>query len=362
MAEQPLTKDAVYIAVPTVRVDGQANDKVSSQLLSMEMREREAGMSSIELRFSNFGSFPGGLAGNVFEDGTVLKLGAALQVYAGDSSAPTEIFRGKIIALEAVYPKGGPPELVVISEDALQAARMKRRSKTWESATLAQIVQQVASSAGLTPVSGGLDGDIGTQEQFDESDLHFLRRLLARYDADLQVVGGELHASPRAQAQRNAIELEINSQLKEVRITADLAQQVTGVIVTGWDFKQGQAISATSGTSSIGPGSGKTGKQWMQQTLADRSHHIGRFATLNTGEAQSLADAEYAQRARQFVVAHGVTEGNPNLRVGSHLKLTGLGPRFSNTYYTTGALHRFDTTSGYETEFTAECAYLGDAA
>lgn len=360
MAEQPITQSAVYSAIPTLRVDGQANDRVSAQLLSMQMREQEAGMSSLELCFSNFGSYSGGVGGNVFEDGQVLKLGAELQVYAGDAAAPTEIFRGKISALEGRYPRNGPPELVVLAEDQFQSARMKRRSKTWESTTLAAIVREVATGLGLTPRPDGLDDNIGTQLQFNESDLHFLRRLFARYDADMQVVGDELHATPRALAQRNEIELAWNSQLREVRVIADISQQSSKVSLTGWDFNQGQIISVTSQAGGSGPGAGKTGKVWLAQAFAERAEHIARSAVLDTADAQALADADFHQRAREFVVAHGVSEGNPNLRVGSHLKLTGLGPRFSNTYYTTLAIHRFDTTNGYETEFAAECAFLGE--
>ncbi len=359
MPEQPLSPNALYCAVPTVQVDGQANDKVTAQLLSMEMREDEGGMSALELRFSNFGSFAGGLGDLVFEDGAVLKLGAALQVYGGEVGSPTEIFRGKITALEARFASNEPPDLVVLAEDSLQGARMKRRTKNWDNVTLADIVRQVAGNLGLTPVVDGLDANVGTQQQFNESDLNFRRRLLARYDADLQVVGSELHAAPRGRAQRNTLELDMNSQLREVRVTADLASQVTQVTATGWDPKQGQTISATSQTTTLGPGSGKTGKDWLQQALAARSEHLGQFAALDQGEAQALVDSEFAQRSRQFLVAHGVAEGNPNLRVGSYLKLNGLGPRFSNTYYTTRTVHHYDTVIGYETRFTAECAYLG---
>jgi phage protein D len=362
MPEQPLTPNAVYSAVPTIQVDGQANDKVTGQLLSLEMREQEGGMSAIEMRFGNYGTFSAGKGDLVFEDGAVLKLGATVQVYAGDVSSPTEIFRGKITALEGRFPAGGPPDLVVLAEDALQGARMRRRTKNWDSATLGQIATQVASNLGLTPVLDGLDSSIGTQQQFNESDLHFLRRLLARYNADVQIVGAELHASPRAQAQRNSIEIDLNSQLKEVRVVADLAHQVTQVTATGWDYNQGQAISVTSQTTSLGPGSGQGGKDWLGQALAARSEQAGQFATLNSQEAQALVDAEFAQRNRAFVVAHGVSEGNPNLRVGSYLKLNGLGPRFSNTYYTTATVHHFDTGGGYETRFRAECAYLGGGA
>jgi uncharacterized protein len=359
MPETPVTTSAVYSAIPTVQVDGNLNDKVTAQLLGMKMCEHEGGMSSLELRFSNFGSFAGGLADQVFEDGTILKLGAALTVYAGLVTSPTEIFRGKITALEAFFPSSGPPELVALAEDALQAARMKRRTKNWDDASLADILQEIAGGLGLTPVTSGLDATIGSEQQLNESDLHFLRRLLARYDADLQVVGTELHATPRSQAQRNAIQLDMNSQLHEVRIVADLAHQVTQVTATGWDYNQGQTISATSQTTSLGPGSGQTGASWLQQALSSRSEQLAQYATMDQSDAQALVDAEFAQRSRQFVVARGVAEGNPALRVGSYLTLTGLGPRFSNTYYTTATVHRFDTEKGYATEFTAECAYLG---
>jgi phage protein D len=361
MPEQPLTQNAVYTAIPTVQIDGQANDRVTAQLLSIEMREHEGGMSALEMRLSNFGSFSSGVGDQVFEDGAVLKLGAAVLIYGGDASSPTEIFRGKITGLEGRYPAGGPPDLVVLAEDALQSARMQRRTKNWDSATLTQIAQQVATNLGLTPVIDGLDANIGTQQQFNESDLHFLRRLLARYDADVQIVGSELHASPRSNAQRNSIEINLTGQLKEVRVLADLSQQVNQVTATGWDYSQGQTISVTSQTTAFGPGSGKTGSDWMQQALTSRSEHLGQFSTLNASEAQALVDAEFAQRCRTFVVAHGVSEGNPNLRVGTYLKLNGLGPRFSNTYYTTSTVHHFDTEKGYETRFCAECAYLGGA-
>ena len=359
MSETPVSQDAVYSAIPTIQVDGQANDSVTSQLVSMEMREQEAGMSALELRFNNFGTESNGTGNFTFEDGQVLKLGAAVVVYAGVVSSPTEIFRGKITAIEARFPAGDPPQLVVLCEDALQAARMKRSTKNWNATTVSAIARQVAANLSLTPVLNGVDANIGDQQQFNESDLHFLRRLLARYDADVQVVGTELHVAPRSQIQRNTLEINLNSQLKEVRLVADLAQQVTQVTATGWDYGQGQTISVTSQSGSLGPGAGTSGKDWLQNTLGARSEQVARLTSLNSQDAQSVVDAEFAQRVRTFVIAHGVSEGNPNLRVGTNLTLGGLGGRFSNTYYVTSTVHHFDTQNGYQTRFRAECAYLG---
>jgi phage protein D len=362
MAEQILSPEAVYSATPTLRVNGQADANLTTQLLSMEMREQEGGMSSMELRFSNFGTYAGGVAGYVFEDGATLKLGAALEVYAGDVASPTEIFRGKITGLEGRFSSDGPPELMVLAEDALQAARMQRRTKTWDRATLASIISEIANRAGLKPVISNLNADIGDQQQLNESDLHFLRRLLARYDCDLQVSGTELHASSRSDAQRNAIEVILYRQLRKVSVLADLAHQATEVTATGWDCEAGQTYSVASNVMSLGPGSGRTGKQWLALALTQRSEHAARLSALNAAEAQAIVDAEYAQRARRFLVAHGTAEGNPSLRVGTWITLTGLGARFSNTYYATAATHRFDQENGYETDFIAECAYLAEAA
>jgi len=362
MPEQALTQDAVYCAIPTIKVDGQFSDVIADQFFAMEMHEREGGMSSLELHLSNQASNTGGTAGPAFENGKILKLGTALIVYAGDVKSPTEIFRGKVTALEGRYPNSGPPELVVLSEDPLQGARMHRQTKTWDVSSLGDIVTQIANQLGLTPQVNGLGVSIGTEQQLNETDLGFLRRLLARFDADAQVVGNELHASPRSQVQRPSLELIMNKQLHEVRVIADLAHQVSQVTVTGWDYQQGQTISATSQSTSFGQGSGQTGKDWLMQALSARSEQMGQFSSLNQSEAQALADAEFIQRTRRFVVAHGTAEGNPGLRVGTWLTLKGLGPRFSNSYYVTSAIHRFDIHRAYETEFTAESAYLGNAS
>ena len=74
----------------------------------------------------------------------------------------------------------------------------------------------------LTPVITGLTESFPALVQLNESDLAFLRRLLARHDADLQVVGEELHVSARKDVARGAIDLVLHEQLQRVRVLADL--------------------------------------------------------------------------------------------------------------------------------------------
>ena len=361
MPEAPLSELAVYAARPTVRIDSTENPKLSELVLAMEMTEREGGLSSLELRVSNIASDPEGGADLAFEDEKLLRLGANIAIYSGDENGPAEIFQGTITALEGDFREDAPPELVVLAEDKAQQARMSRRTRLHENVSIADMSRDIADQLALTPVITGFSEQIGTQMQLDESDLAFLRRLLARYDGDVQVVGTALHVSPRKDVRRGSIELEMHKQLRSARVLADLAHQVTGVTVTGWDVSQGQRITESSIGASPGPGSGRTGAGLLSDAIGERSEHIGHLAVSTREEARALADAAFDLRARRFVRVDGKAEGNSKLRVGAHVTLKGMSKRFDNTYYVVHACHRWDLMHGYETDFTAECAYLGEA-
>jgi phage protein D len=360
-AERELSAQEIYSARPTVRVDTQEYPKVTELLVSVEMTEQEGGMSSLELRVSNVASDPQGGADLAFEEDDILRLGATIAVYGGDETAPQEIFQGTITGLEAEFSADGPPELVVLAEDVFQQARMARRTATHENVSVADLAGTLAQRLGLTPVITGFTENIGTQVQLNESDLAFLRRILICNDGDMQVVGNELHVSPRSDVQRGTQTLELHSQLIRARATADLAYQATEVTVSGWDFLQGRRVTYSSGGVHFGPGNGRTGAQVLRDAIAERSHHIGHLAITTEEEARALADAACDRRARQFVCVEGTAQGNPALRVGTCVALSGMGPRFDNTYYVVRACHHWDMERGYETDFEAECAFWGGA-
>jgi phage protein D len=357
--EQSLSPLALYNARPTVRINGAEKERVTGLLTAIEMTEHEDGLSTLELRMNNIASDASGQSDYAFEDEASLTLGDTVTIYCGDDRAPTEIFRGTISALEADFSEDGSPSLTALAEDTLQKARLKRRTRTYDNQTLADIARSIANDLGLTPQISGFTDTIGTQVQLNESDLAFLRRLLVRYDGDLQVVGGELHVSPRQDVRRGVVELALHSQLRRVTMLADLAHQVNEVTVTGWDPSRGQRINSRSTGFQQGPGSGRWAGDLLSNALGRRTHQIAHLAVITDDEAQALADATFDERQRRFVTAKGTAEGNPTIRAGTHVKLTGLSARFNNTYYVTRCCHRYDLERGYETDFSAESAFLG---
>lgn len=359
--ETPLTQSVIYQARPVVEVEGERNPMVQQLLQGLELRESEGGLSALEMRFVNAALTEREGVEYAFEysDLDLLSLGKSVRILAGDESDPMEIFRGRISGLEFVLREGGGPELVVLAEDSLQKLRMARRTKVYPSSSVADVVRRVAADAGLVPVVSGLFDTLDPIAQLNESDLAFLRRLLSRYDADLQVVAGELQVTPRSEVRRGTLTLELHSQLRSVRMLADLADQTCGVTFSGWDVSQGEQITARSSSTNLGPGQGRSAEQFLRNHFETRIEHLGGVAAENDREARALADAAYLRRARRFVRVEGETEGTPALRVGTHLTITGVGPRFENTYYVTLVRHRFDLQSGYRAEFEAEGAYFG---
>ena len=362
MSVTALNRRPIYNPRPVVEIDGQHFDKVDELLLAMAMREQEGGLSALELRLSNIASDADGGAGFAFEDERDLRLGSTITVSAGDTSEPQEIFRGVITGLEAEFPESNPPELLLLAEDRLQHARMTCRTQTYRDMSVADIASEIAQRLSLQAAVSGLTSSNGTWVQLNESDLAFLRRLLRRFDADLQIVEDRLEVSPVSEIQRQVIEMELFRDLRSVRFVADLSHQVTAVTSAGWNPVTGQAVSGRSSGVNFGPGRGRRGASLLQDAIGERVEHVGQIPVTTDEEAQALADTVFDQRARSFVCAEGSAAGHPSIRVGSHLQLRGVSPRFENTYYVVSTHHRYDVMQGYMTDFKAESSALGAAS
>ncbi len=352
----------VYNPRPLVEVDGQRFERIDELLLAMDMREREGGLSALELRLSNIASHLDGSAGYAFEDENEIRLGSSITVFAGDVSDSRELFRGLVTGLEAEFPGSAPPELLVLAEDGLQQARMARRTKTYRDMSVADIAREIAQRLGLQAEVTGLASPSSTWVQLNESDLAFLRRLVRGVDADVQVVEDRLEVAPVSEIQRQVIEMAMFHDLRSVRFIADLAHQVSEVTCSGWNPTTGMAVSGRSSGRSLGPGRGRRGFDLLRDAVGERSEHVGHIPVTSDDEAQALADTVFDQRARGFVRAEGTATGHPSIRVGSHLQLRGVSSRFENTYYVVSTHHRYAVQDGYLTDFTAESSALGEAS
>lgn len=361
-----MPEDRLYGAIvidtrPAVEVGGELHDMIPELLVSLEVCEQEGGLSQLEVVLDNTADHDGAGLEFAFEftETNLFALGETIRVLTGDASAPTEIFSGVISAVTFEYEEGDQPRLRVIAEDALMPWRMIRRTRTYDAAPLRDILDELARQSSLIPVITGLNDEVDAQQQLNETDLAFLRRLCERYDTDMQVVSDELHISPRAAVDRGEVTLEMGSQLRTIRVTADLAHQRAQTEAFGFDLVSGSVEEVASSVDQLGPGQGVTGSDEVERVFPGLRDRLGLIDFETATEAQTIVDCAQRRRARRFVIAEGQATGNAAIRVGTVLKLDGLGPRFSNDYTTVRARHHFSRTTGYLTDFTAECAFMG---
>ncbi|MGF6743916.1 phage late control D family protein [Paraburkholderia atlantica] len=350
-------------AAPTVRIAGQSLPLLTHSIHSMRVTEQIGGLSNLELSLYDNLSYGDGTAGWGATATSPVQLGASIKIYCGETSTPQEVFDGVITAIEGEYADGRPPLFTVLAEDRLWGARRKRRSRVFENQSPADLVRAIASDHGLTPqVRDGLDAPQSDWMQMNESDLAFLRRILARFDCDLQAVDDKLQAGRRAADARTSVVLRNGAELVRGRIIADLAEQATSVRVGGFDGAAGEAVDAVATSGELGPGAGTDGPSALRRRIGEVAENSGDADALSCAEGDAVARALYGQRARRFVRIDGCAQGDPQIRVGSRLTIKDVNPFFENDYSVTRAVHRFDIANGYLTDFLAECAFLGDGA
>ena len=344
-------------ARPAIEIDGQADDALTGGLLGLEVVETVSGLYRCEALFGNWGA-PNGAADFLYFDRRVLEFGKPLKVKIGADA----IFEGRIHALEARFPEGGPPQIAVLAEDRLQDLRMTRRTRSFADVSDSAVMQQVASAHSLTPdinVSGGATHKVLTQ--VNQSDLAFLRERARAIDAELWLEGTTLKVAKHASRDAGVVELAMGGKLREFSVIADLAGQRTSVVAGGWDVAGKSALSHDAGESAISAevGSDESGVSILSAKIGTRKETLAHGVPHTSQETQAQAEALMRAIARRFVVGRGVAQTSSTLRVGAKVDVQGAGPLFSGKYYVCEVRHRFDGQRGMRTEFRCERPGIG---
>lgn len=348
--------DALQASRPKIEVAGTESSSLTGGLLRMRVRENVHGLSNCELEFGNWG--PNGDSSDfLFFDKKLLDFGKEINITLADKS----LFKGKVTGIEARFPQGNSPSIVVLAEDRFQDLRMTRRTRTFSDVTDSDVFSQIASDHGLTPSVSVIGGSHKVLAQLNQSDLAFMRERVRALDAELWMVDSTLSVKPRADRGGTPVTLTYGKELREFRVLADLALQATSLEVSGWDVSGKSALKEKADDSVVSGelAGGDSGPSLLSSAFGDRKDSVANSVPQTSDEARARAEALLKRRARRFVVGHGTAETRPELKVGATVKLAGLGPLFQGDFYVSETNHMFDGAQGMRTEFEVERAGLG---
>lgn len=348
---------------PKFFIGGRERIELARDISSLDIEETSFGLKRLRLTLDAIGPQRGARDEQLlYLDGDIIDFGVELTVSMGPASSALTVFGGLVSAIELSMEQGRAPQVKVFAEDKLMDLRMTRRFKTYENVSDADLVQQIAGQHGMAAQADASGPTYKIVQQWNQSDLAFLRDRARRLAADVWVEDGKLHMATRDQRNGNAITLIQGNDLEAVQLRADLAHQRSSVWFSGFDEMDKDSIDEEAGASLVAAeaSAGRNGPDILSQAFGERASHRVRDVPLADDQAKAWARADLLRRGRQFVTVRGITLGTAAMTVGSLLRLERVGPVFEGDgYYVTRVAHTFDTESGFRTFFDAERAWIG---
>ncbi len=287
---------------------------------------------------------------------------------------------GNFTTMEPNFTSGGPPTLNVRGLNVLYRLRGTQYVNVFENKKDSEIAKEIATLTdketgkkrfplpieidpnALSPNNEKKITYVAQQNQYDIDFLLARARqrgyVIFIQEADPKVRGSKqrLYFGPsqggRIPGLRDVtFELEWGKSLIDFKPTLTTANQVRSVTVKGWNQRTSQPIKE-------------------KVTLADRSIKLNRDLDellekcdprdeVVTGEsvftrlqARERAKAILTERQKEMVKASATTVGLPDLRAGQRIQISGVGSRFSGTYFITDTTHTIGD-GGYTTKFSA---------
>jgi phage protein D len=294
----------------------------------------------------------------------LLKLGTRIWIRMGygDRSGQSFLLSGYITNVGTSFSEGSSPDLEVSGQDALYRLTLGTSEHRLEKKSVQDAVAKVAADNGFSLRLKGSPPSEVTLDSNHQSDMDFLRKLAANFStrekkweffsrADASV--DTLHFRPRTMDSEPVGTLKWGADLLSFRPEANLGNQVSRLVVEGWDEVAKKEIVGEARAHGDAIGKAKTAGQIQQSFLSREVVRKLRLPVKSKKEADERAEAELANMIADHLKGDGETFGFPELLPDTRVKLDGLGAKFSRTFYVTKTVHSFNS-SGYRTRFSIE--------
>jgi phage protein D len=296
-----------------------------------------------------------------------LKLGYGSELFT--------IVKGTPTTLEPAFPSGAAPTLTVRALNVLFKLRTRQYRTHWTSKKISEVAEDIGRRQ--TGGSRRFPIDIRTSStaKQNEPQLDYVAQE-NQYDIDFLLLearkigytvyvdressqrgrGKEfLYFGPSNERQqgRPDVQYELKWGISLIDFTPKLstAQQVKSVEVRSWNRQTNEAIRKKAELKDAGVNQDLL--YLLDQDGCEPREEVVTNEPMHTPEqAKRRAVAILSERVKQLVEATGTTVGLPNLRAGQRIRITGVGARFSGTYFVVKTTHTIND-SGYITKFTA---------
>jgi phage protein D len=297
-----------------------------------------------------------------------------VELYIGYLNKLQLMMKGSFTRLDPNFVSGGGPTLNVSALNLLHRFRDKQHTKVFTNKRDSEIAEDFKISDPQTGKKLAVKADSNAKKveqqipyiaQNNMYDIDFLlwrarKRgyVVVLQEAETDTTGKlkherQIYFGPSEQAGlRDAtVELGWGKSLMEFKPSLTTANQVKAVTVRGWNRATKKPISerVTVDDPEIKQ---NTDLHRLLKKGVPREEEVVNEPVFSPGEARQRALSILKDRLRDMVTASATCVGLPDLRAGREVEITGIGARFSGTYFITDTTHTLGV-NGYITRFNA---------
>ncbi len=347
--------NATVLPIIKVKVSGtDLTVEAANDLLDVEVNQSVVQPSMFILRFQDR-KFS-------WSNSDTFAVGKAVTISVGESSESlANIMTGEITGIELQSHGNEAPIFTVRGYDKLYRLHMGRKTRTFLNQKNSDLVATISGEAslGASATDSGLVYPYILQN--NETNLEFLRRRVAKDGMELFVDNGKLTTKKVPAASNPVATLKQHESLLDYTIRLSSANQVSSVVVKGWNVKEKAPIVGTSAsaTNSLSPSItySKSGKQ-VGALLNSAAKMSGVFSPVeNQTEAEKQAKAIFDDITGRYIQIEGTCYGLAAIKAGTWLEVkpssvdsTEAASNFSGKYYINSCTHTY-SRKGYYTSF-----------
>lgn len=311
----------------------------------------------------------------------LLRIGQEVEIEAraaaDERRAASKVFTGHITAIEGQYCEDDVPTLIVRCYDRSHLLHRGTRVRAFRQSTDSDIASRIARERGLQAEVDSTSHVHVQIFQDNQTDYEFVAERARAVGHVFFVEGRKLIFKRPANISRPTVDLDYGTSLLEFRPRVTVASQVKEISVRGWDPQTKRELVGQASSADFQPA--RTGWSGRGASMAERAFGAGDTGQVTVTDLPITSQAEGDVLARSLlselwandIQAEGRAVGEPKIRPGARINVTGLGQRFSGEYYVTWARHTFDAeghfishfgVKGYEAGTTAELLAGGPRA
>jgi Rhs element Vgr protein len=274
--------------------------------------------------------------------------GSDIEILAGYGTSSTSIFKGIITGLQLSLEKGGRTILELDCRDKAIKMTGTRKSAYYLAKKDSDVLQQLASDAGLSPSVDSTSVSHKQLLQYYCSDWDFL---LLRAEINGFIVlanGGELTVGKPKVSASSALSISLDDSIEEMNLQVDAINQFSSVKVVYWDPSQ-QKIQTTDSTSPSVNEQGDLSSSTLASAVNSGSFLLQTGGLINTDDSDTWATAQLQKSWLSRIKGEIKFAGNASVKAGDIITLDGLSTRFNGSGFVSSVVHEIEDGEWFTT-------------